>query len=436
MPNSIATSQGTRPSLPTKRIGVGDVLRFPAVRSRAALFRRYALRAGRHRQPDGPRLCRRRSKLRRNPADLPPDADHAAATGEDAASPRLPMTLNVVLKAKGDAVDATAADHLRRDRAALARCRRLSLTGAELAAKLTGEGWPARSDRPENIDRIETNLQIAHAPKSAVRDFRTDYLLKVFDYDAQAQRLRGSAAREPDRSRPDSGRRKPRARIQGLAARSRAFQRTRSRHDADPGEIPGHRRDCADAGRIRRRRSCSRPSAWCRARAQRAPSSRESDVVAALKKAAERGVNLQNIRSVARLRAAAQRHHLFGLPPDPRHRRLSFSRRRLDGGQAFQFDRGAGVAAFLRRPGPPPRYPRRVARRPGARITRAAFPAGRNCAAAPNSPEPNMTTAGARIAICPAQSRPTTTRAFAPGPARKGSPARSSARPRGWACAS
>ena len=38
---------------------------------------------------------------------------------------------------------------------------------------------------PENIDRIETNLQIAHAPKSAIRDFRTDYLLKVFDYNAQ-----------------------------------------------------------------------------------------------------------------------------------------------------------------------------------------------------------------------------------------------------------
>ena len=40
---------------------------------------------------------------------------------------------------------------------------------------------------PENIDRIETNLQIAHAPKSAIRDFRTDYLLKVFDYNAQTQ---------------------------------------------------------------------------------------------------------------------------------------------------------------------------------------------------------------------------------------------------------
>ena len=59
---------------------------------------------------------------------------------------------------------------------------------------------------PADIDRIETNLQIAHAPKSAVRDFRTDYLLKVFHYNAQAQIVRGSAARKPDRSRADFGR--------------------------------------------------------------------------------------------------------------------------------------------------------------------------------------------------------------------------------------
>jgi hypothetical protein len=38
--------------------------------------------------------------------------------------------------------------------------------------------------RPENIDRIETNLQIGHVPKSEAHEFRTDYLLKVFHYDA------------------------------------------------------------------------------------------------------------------------------------------------------------------------------------------------------------------------------------------------------------
>ena len=63
----------------------------------------------------------------------------------------------------------------------------MSLTGIELAEKLTANDGPLNSIASENIDRIETNLQIAHAPKSAVRDFRTDYLLKVFDYDAQSQ---------------------------------------------------------------------------------------------------------------------------------------------------------------------------------------------------------------------------------------------------------
>ena len=66
-----------------------------------------------------------------------------------AASPRLPMTLNVVLKAKGDhAVDAdgaaiTCAEIARRWLAA----GDLPLTGAALAEKLTAEGRPAGSDR-------------------------------------------------------------------------------------------------------------------------------------------------------------------------------------------------------------------------------------------------------------------------------------------------
>ncbi len=162
----------------------------------------------------------------------------------------------------------------------------------------------------------------------------------------------------------------------------------------------------------------------------------ENDVVAALKKAAERGVTPQNIRSVGGLRAPAERHHLFRLPPDPRHRRLSFPGRRLDGGKSFQFDRRAGIAAFLRRPGPPPRYPHRVARRHGGRTIRGDFPAARNRAAPPNSPAPNITTAGARIVISRRPTPPTTTAVSGPGPAPRDSPARSPARPRAWACAS
>jgi hypothetical protein len=102
--------------------------------------------------------------------------------GDEAVSTRLPMTLNLVLKARTDAQAAgntpTCAEIARRwlDTADLA------LTGQELAAKLTDKTGPLALIGPENILRIETNLQIAHAPKSAIRDFRTDYMMKVFDY--------------------------------------------------------------------------------------------------------------------------------------------------------------------------------------------------------------------------------------------------------------
>jgi hypothetical protein len=105
---------------------------------------------------------------------------NAAVIGEAGVTPRLPMTLNVVLKAKADGAAISCAEIARRWLAAGS----LTATGAELAGTLTAPGGALDSVRPENIDRIETNLQIAHAPKSAVREFRTDYLMKVFKYDA------------------------------------------------------------------------------------------------------------------------------------------------------------------------------------------------------------------------------------------------------------
>jgi hypothetical protein len=101
----------------------------------------------------------------------------------------LPMILNIVLKAKGDnAIDGngaaiTCSEIARRWLAA----GESPLNGVELATRLISKDGPLDLIRPENIDRIETNLQIAHAPKSAIRDFRTDYLLKVFRYSAQSR---------------------------------------------------------------------------------------------------------------------------------------------------------------------------------------------------------------------------------------------------------
>src|SRR5262249_3161018 len=114
---------------------------------------------------------------------------NAQSIGEAAVTPRLPMTLNVVLKARGaDAIGAdgkpvTCAEIAKRWLAAGS----LAATGAELALKLLAPDGALALIAPENIVRIETNLQIAHAPKSATRDFRTDYLMKVFDYDATSK---------------------------------------------------------------------------------------------------------------------------------------------------------------------------------------------------------------------------------------------------------
>ncbi len=108
-------------------------------------------------------------------------------TGEGIAALRLPMTLNVVLKAKGDG--AAAGDSAAITCSEIARRWLITaeLSGVELAAKLISKDGPLASIKPGNIDRIETNLQIAHAPKSAIRDFRTDYLLKLFHYNAQSR---------------------------------------------------------------------------------------------------------------------------------------------------------------------------------------------------------------------------------------------------------
>jgi hypothetical protein len=222
-------------------------------------------------------------------------------TGDGAASPRLPMTLNVVLRAKGDhAVDGsgvaiTCSEIARRWLAA----GDSPLTGAELAKQLTAQDGPLDLIRPENIDRIETNLQIAHAPKSAIRDFRTDYLLKVFNYNAQSRTF-------------------DEAPLENQVDRDRILADDNLRHDfaawlldpkhfseLDRGTILIPDRFLA-AGAI-----TPTPAGLNSLNLQPEfglvqnevgtanPVFRENDVVGALKKASEDGAKLQNIRSVA-----------------------------------------------------------------------------------------------------------------------------------------
>ena len=227
--------------------------------------------------------------------------DMPETTGEGAVSPRLPMTLNVVLKARGDpATDSggkaiTCAEIARRWLAA----GDLPVTGAALAEKLTAKDGPLDLIRPENIDRIETNLQIAHAPKSPVRDFRTDYLMKVFDYKTQARAFEEA----PLENQID------RERILADAKLGREFKTwlLDPAHFAelDRGTILVPEKFLA-TGAV-----APTPVGFSTSDLQPAfglvqgddvagePVFREADVVSALKNAAERGITLQNIRSVA-----------------------------------------------------------------------------------------------------------------------------------------
>jgi hypothetical protein len=225
----------------------------------------------------------------------------APETSENAASPRLPMTLNVVLKAKGgNAIDGSS---VKITCSEIARRWLVSsestLTGVELAQKLMSKDGPLGLIRLEDIHRIETNLQIAHAPKSAVRDFRTDYLLKVFDYNAQ------SAVFEE-------------APLENQIDRERIFADEALKRDFKAWLLDGGHFSELDRGTIlipekflARGAIAATPVGFATSNLQPAfglmqgddakadTVFRESDVVAALKKAAAAGVTLQNIRSPA-----------------------------------------------------------------------------------------------------------------------------------------
>jgi hypothetical protein len=103
---------------------------------------------------------------------------------------RLPMTLNVVLAA------ANPADAALSRTAACAEVARRWLamrdemqTGAVLVRRLTQTDGPLTLLQPSQLIRIELNLQVGHQPKSKAHAFRTDYLMKVFRYDRAIRRF-------------------------------------------------------------------------------------------------------------------------------------------------------------------------------------------------------------------------------------------------------
>ena len=205
------------------------------------------------------------------------------AVADDAAPPRLPMTLNLVLKAKAE-----------RSTIACAEIANRWLT-ASPGGTLSAKHGPLELIDYQNIDRIETNLQIAHAPKSQVRDFRTDYLMKVFRYNGQARVF----TEAPMENQID------RARLladDGLKREFRAWL-------LDPANLAAFDRGTAlipekflASGAIAPTPVGFDPSdlepEFGLMQGEGAVFS-EADVVTALRKAAEAGVKLQNIRSPA-----------------------------------------------------------------------------------------------------------------------------------------
>jgi hypothetical protein len=104
------------------------------------------------------------------------------STAKDSPPSRLPMTLNLVMKAKPANVrDATCAELARRW---LAMADQPPVS--EQAALLTAKGGALEWVTHNAIDRIEIDVQIARASADA-NDFegRADYLMKVFRYDGQ-----------------------------------------------------------------------------------------------------------------------------------------------------------------------------------------------------------------------------------------------------------
>lgn len=286
--------------LPNESIGVGSPFAFQ-------LFDRAALDS-----PDTrfvlSGIVNRMDRAYANPADCGEirliyrlTRTNAGKVGEASVSPRLPMTLNVVLKAKGE-------DQVDRDGAAITCAeiaRRwlatadLTVTGAELAAKLTEEGAALSAVAPENVFRIETNLQIAHAPKSPVRDFRTDYLMKVFDYNESTHVFDEVPLEDQiDRER--------------LLA-DKDLQREFKAWLLDPAHFSEFDRGTVliPDKFLAKRAIVPTPVGFAPSELQQAyglvagedgaknPVFSESDVIGALQRATQRGIKLQNIRSVA-----------------------------------------------------------------------------------------------------------------------------------------
>jgi mono/diheme cytochrome c family protein len=201
---------------------------------------------------------------------------------------RLPMTFNLVMKARDPRQVAPNGN---------------PVSCAEVARRWLNNGdWQeliGSSAHPDDamLDRIETNIQISIAPKSALHDFRSDYLLKVFKYNAATKTFEESTLEnqiDRDRILADNDLRRDFRDWLLAPDHLRAFDRGTvlipEKFLASAAVVP------TPAGLDA---SAMQPEfGMMLGEGKGEPVFTDSDVVSALKQAAARG-DMQNIRSVA-----------------------------------------------------------------------------------------------------------------------------------------
>jgi hypothetical protein len=202
-------------------------------------------------------------------------------------------TLNIVMKAKS---------HLQKGELGCSEIARRwlavadpSLTGAELATKLMSKGGPLELVTAANIDRIELNIQVAHARKPMLGEARADYLLKVFHYNSRSKKFEdGPMENQLDRER-----------ILASDDLKRDFRRwllePNEMGELDKGTILIPERFLANsvvAATPAERSNLGPAVGFVESDDSNGAVFKESDIVAALKRAVDTGISLQNIHSV------------------------------------------------------------------------------------------------------------------------------------------
>jgi hypothetical protein len=215
--------------------------------------------------------------------DTKPDGSNAAT--------RLPMTLNLVMKARDSS-------HSLGKAVSCADIARRWLENGDWEGLIGSHFQPYDA----MLDRIETNIQISIAPKSARHDFRSDYLLKVFKYDASTKKFAESMLENQiDRDR-----------ILADEALRRDFKSwllaPENLRDFDRGTVLIPEKYLAtaaiaptpagfDASDLQPEFGMMQGEGKGEGKGE--PVFTDDDVVGALKQAAGRGIDMQNIRSVA-----------------------------------------------------------------------------------------------------------------------------------------